>query len=64
MTRSPDAVAATKRLFNRAWDLEAEVGLSAERKLQRRLMGNPNQKVSVARHLRGVERPFGPSRIR
>lgn len=64
LERSPDAVTATKRLFNRAWDLDADVGLAAERRLQRKLMGNPNQKVSVARHLRREPKPFGPSRIR
>ncbi|ULQ46452.1 crotonase/enoyl-CoA hydratase family protein [Flagellatimonas centrodinii] len=64
LTRSPDAVAAGKRLFDAAWDDSAAAGLGAERRWQRRLMGGANQRASVARHLRGQEQPFAPTRIR
>ena len=46
--RSPDAVRATKRLFNEAWRADAARGLRLEEALQVPLIGAPNQLEAVA----------------
>ena len=46
--RSPDAVRATKRLFNEAWRAEVARGLRLEEALQVPLIGAPNQLEAVA----------------
>ena len=46
-TRSPDAVRAGKALWNQALDGSVEEGLALEAKLQRTLMGKPNQAEAV-----------------
>ncbi len=45
--RSPDAVRAAKRLFDETWREPAATGLALEEKLQRELMGSPNQIAAV-----------------
>lgn len=45
--RSPDAVRAAKRLFDRAWHGPADEGLVLETELQRPLLGSPNQMAAV-----------------
>lgn len=64
MTRSPDAVAAAKKLFNDAENASDGDALAAERRWQRRLIGRPNQRLSAQRHLKGQDLPFQPGRIR
>jgi enoyl-CoA hydratase/carnithine racemase len=46
--RSPDAVRATKRLFDESWTGPPEQTLALEAQLQRRLIGSPNQLAAVA----------------
>jgi enoyl-CoA hydratase/carnithine racemase len=64
MTRSPDAVAAAKKLFNEAENDSDGAALAAERRWQRRLMGSENQRRSAQRHLKGEAVPFLPNRFR
>lgn len=64
LTRSPDAVAAAKKLFNEAENDSDGAALAAERRWQRRLMGSPNQRRSAQRHLKGEAVPFLPNRFR
>jgi enoyl-CoA hydratase/carnithine racemase len=49
--RSPDAVRAAKALWNQALDGSVEEGLRLEEKLQRTLMGRPNQTEAVQANL-------------
>jgi enoyl-CoA hydratase/carnithine racemase len=46
--RSPDAIAAMKRLFNAAWQLNDADALALEAKLQSALIGSRNQLEAVA----------------
>ena len=46
--KSPDAIRATKKLFERAWHGDSRAGLELEASLQRSLIGHPNQVESVA----------------
>jgi len=45
--KSPTAVAACKQLFETAWHSTAEEGLKLEEKLQRTLIGSPNNVEAV-----------------
>jgi len=49
-TRSPDAVAAAKRLLHQAWHGSEEHALAAERAWQRRVIGGGNQQVAIRRN--------------
>lgn len=57
-TRSPDAVGAGKFLLQRAWRNSERAALRLERLWQRRLMGNPNQRISVQRNQQKQDIPF------
>ncbi len=46
--RSPDAVRAAKRLFEKSWTAPAEQTLALEAELQRGLIGSPNQLAAVS----------------
>ena len=46
--RSPDAVRAAKRLFERSWTAPPEQTLALEAELQRGLIGSPNQLAAVS----------------
>ncbi|MEQ8234811.1 MAG: crotonase/enoyl-CoA hydratase family protein [Gammaproteobacteria bacterium] len=46
--RSPEAVRATKRLYNETWRAEAARGMRLEEALQVPLIGAPNQREAVA----------------
>lgn len=50
ITRSPDSVANTKRLFHDAWAIDARETLAAERKYQRELIGKANMRISAKRN--------------
>lgn len=63
LTRSPDAVTATKRLFDQAWFASEYGALAAERRWQRRLMGSRNQRIAVERNMKKAEQPFLPRRL-
>lgn len=56
--RSPDAVGAGKFLLQGAWRTGERAALRLERLWQRRMMGNPNQRISVERNQQKKEIPF------
>ena len=45
--KSPDAIRAGKRLFDEAWHADERTGLELEARLQKRLIGSPNQVESI-----------------
>lgn len=47
-TRSPDSVAASKFLLQRAWGASEGTALARERQYQRRVVGRPNQRAALA----------------
>jgi enoyl-CoA hydratase/carnithine racemase len=51
--RSPDAVRASKRLLNEAWDAPVEQGLRLETELMSQLMGSPNQIEAIRAGIAG-----------
>ncbi|HEY9121030.1 MAG TPA: crotonase/enoyl-CoA hydratase family protein [Marinobacter sp.] len=57
-TRSPDAVAASKLLFNRAWSAPDKLALDWETRLQKKVLGRANQRVAVARNSGEPDRPY------
>jgi enoyl-CoA hydratase/carnithine racemase len=56
--RSPDAVAASKLLFNRAWLASDKDSLGWETRLQKKILARTNQRIAVARNLEDPERAF------
>lgn len=46
-SKSPDAVRAGKRLFDETWHSDERAGLELEARLQKRLIGSPNQVESI-----------------
>lgn len=48
--KSPDAISFTKKLYNSAWLSTIRQALNLETKLQRKLIGRHNQKISGAVH--------------
>ena len=61
VTRSPDAIAATKYLFKKTWKADTNKALRWERWVQFRLLGRKNQRVAMANGLakKGSEpKPF------
>jgi enoyl-CoA hydratase/carnithine racemase len=56
--KSPDAVRAAKRLLDRAWRAEPDVGLGLEAASQQRLIGSPNQMAAVQAALSGKPAEF------
>lgn len=63
VTRSPDSVAATKLLFQRAWPASAAVAFCWERWYQLRLLLGRNQRVAVARATGRGSSSFLPRRV-
>ena len=59
-TRSPDAVAASKRLFDETWTADAARTFTRERAEQSVLLSAPNTAVTQHRSLGGDARPYGP----
>jgi len=57
--RSPDAVAAIKRLFRRGWTRRPGALLARETLLQARVLAGRNQRIAVRRQ-QGAEQPFEP----
>ncbi|MGB1234160.1 MAG: crotonase/enoyl-CoA hydratase family protein [Planktomarina sp.] len=47
MTRSPESVAAAKRLVDESWTMRPDAGLALEGELQASLIGTPNQMEAV-----------------
>lgn len=59
-TRSPDSVAAAKRLVQHAWDSSERSTLAAERRWQRKLLGSANQRIAARRNIEKQEIPYLP----
>lgn len=49
--KSPEAIRAAKELFERSWEEPLRAGLEREERLQRGLMGSPNQREAVQANL-------------
>ncbi|TAK74265.1 MAG: crotonase/enoyl-CoA hydratase family protein [Aquabacterium sp.] len=64
LTRSPDALAAGKRLLQSAWLASEHGALSAERRWQWRVIGRANQRVAVERNTRNPDASWKERRIR
>jgi len=56
--RSPDAVAASKLLFNRSWNATDKTALDWETKLQKKVLGRANQRIAVARNSGSPDKPY------
>lgn len=65
-TRSPDAVAAAKALFQETWTAEESDALSVERRLQARMFASKNRRIAVKNVAakNGTPTPYGPRRFR
>ncbi|MDX1692946.1 MAG: crotonase/enoyl-CoA hydratase family protein [Ketobacteraceae bacterium] len=50
-SRSPDAVAAAKKLFNSTWTADEKTALNIETRLQKKLLGRWNQIAAASRNL-------------
>ncbi|MGJ8669155.1 MAG: crotonase/enoyl-CoA hydratase family protein [Oceanococcus sp.] len=61
--RSPDAVAAAKGLLQDSWHASDDEVLALERRWQRKLLVGKNQRIAVARNLKGGDKPYLPRRI-
>ncbi len=59
-TRSPDAVSATKAIFDQTWVAGADETFARERAEQSVLLGAPNTAVAQHRSMGGDARPYGP----
>lgn len=60
--KSPDAVAATKLLFNQAWQADDKTALGLESRLQKKILGRANQRIALARNTSEPDKPFQPRR--
>lgn len=56
--RSPDAVTASKLLFNRSWNATDKVAVDWETKLQKKILGRKNQRIAVPRNTDLPEKPW------
>lgn len=56
--RSPDAVAASKLLFNRSWTAPDKTALSWETRLQKKILARANQRIAVARNGKEPGKPY------
>ncbi len=67
ITRSPDALAATKFLLQESWHVAEPDALAAERKWQRRVLAGRNQRIAIRRNgphsPDEPELPFLPRRL-
>ncbi|XOZ33409.1 crotonase/enoyl-CoA hydratase family protein [Halomonadaceae bacterium KBTZ08] len=59
---SPDAVAATKLLYNRAWQADDRTALGWESRLQKKILARANQRTAVARNTGKPDKAFEPRR--
>ncbi|MCH8500193.1 MAG: crotonase/enoyl-CoA hydratase family protein [Marinobacter sp.] len=57
-TRSPDAVAASKLLFNRTWSEGDKTALDWETKLQKKVLARTNQRIAIARNSGQPDKPY------
>lgn len=56
--RSPDAVAASKLLFNRSWSATDKIAMDWETKLQKKVLGRANQRIAVTRNTSSPDKPY------
>ncbi len=56
--RSPDAVAASKLLFNRTWTASDKTALDWETRLQKKILARTNQRTAVLRNTSDPERTY------
>lgn len=64
-TRSPDAVAAAKALFQTTWTATESDALSVERRLQARMLASRNRRIAVKNAIaKGEGAPYAPRRFR
>jgi enoyl-CoA hydratase/carnithine racemase len=59
--RSPQAIRAIKKLFDKSWHPETDESLRLEARLQTSLMGTPNQLEAVHANLENRKPEFGDS---
>ncbi len=62
LTRSPDALAATKAMFQENWRATERSALANERRFQRKMFVSKNQKIAMKLGLGASEASFGPRR--
>ncbi|MGY3868692.1 crotonase/enoyl-CoA hydratase family protein [Aeromonas crassostreae] len=62
ITKSPDALAGIKRLYQQAWARSDEAMLKEETRLQRQILGRPNQWRATLNSLFRWRLRFGPRR--
>ena len=55
--RSPDAVAAIKRLYRKSWTCRPGTVLARETAYQLRILGGKNQRIAVGRQM-GSDRKY------
>lgn len=56
--QSPNAVAVSKRLFQKTWHVSARKALWWERMMQLRLLGRKNQRIAMSNGMKKETRPF------
>ena len=61
-SRSPDAVAAAKLLFNRSWTASDRAALKWETRLQMKILGRANQRLAMSRNMKKSEKDYGDRR--
>lgn len=62
ITKSPDALAGIKQLYSQAWARSDEAMLKEETRLQKQILGRPNQWRATLNSLFRWRLPFGPRR--
>ncbi len=63
-TRSPDAVAGIKRLFNDTWVADEREALNLETRLQKKILGRWNQLAAVSQQLSDSPKAYGKRKIK
>jgi enoyl-CoA hydratase/carnithine racemase len=58
VAQSPDAIAATKSLFNKTWKASERKALRLERGIQMKLLGRKNQRIALNNGLKKENKPF------
>ena len=57
-SKSPDAIRAGKKLLEESWNAEERFGLELEDRLQRQLIGSPNQVEAITANFENREPNF------
>ena len=58
VTKSPDAIAATKALFKKTWKASERQSLRLERGIQMKLLARKNQRIALNNGLKKEDKPF------